>query len=245
MSTTVKTQEQLDKALADKASDIIIDSLAGVWLEVWAAYDSSTVRASGSSTVRAYDSSTVWASGSSTVWAYDSSTVWASGSSTVWAYDSSTVRAYGSSTVRASKYVAVHLFSQQVKLDGGVLIDMTAVDPKKLTDWSDLTGVQPLRGWLTVYKAVDADLRSGQGFQYPIGKTVTDTAWRDDNECRRGLHCSPTAVQAKDHFEGATRFLECKVKAAEVRCIDSSKLKAPSVKVIREVDLFTHKPVKS
>ena len=66
------------------------------------AFDSSTVWAYGSSTVRAFDSSAVWAYGSSAVWAYDSSTVRAYGSATVWAYDFSTVRAYGSSTIKAS-----------------------------------------------------------------------------------------------------------------------------------------------
>jgi hypothetical protein len=118
MSTTVTTQKELNAALADDAvSEIIINSPRGVWLEISddkdkyvRAYGSSTVRASGSSTVTAYDSSTVraygsstvTASGSSTVRAYDSSTVTASGSSTVTAYDSSTVTAYGSSTVTAS-----------------------------------------------------------------------------------------------------------------------------------------------
>jgi hypothetical protein len=104
----VRTQAELDKAIADKVDWIEIRSPAGVWLEVVKndsstvrAYDSSTVTAYGSSTVRAYDSSTVTAYGSSTVRAYDSSTVTAYGSSTVRAYDSSTVTAYDSSTVTA------------------------------------------------------------------------------------------------------------------------------------------------
>jgi hypothetical protein len=104
----VRSQTELNQAVADKVDWIEICSPQGVWIEVRAcdsstvrACDSSTVRAYDSSTVRAYDSSTVRAYGSSTVRAYDSSTVTACDSSTVTAYGSSTVRAYGSSTVTA------------------------------------------------------------------------------------------------------------------------------------------------
>ena len=57
-TTVVRTQSELDKALAANTRLIEIRSPAGVWLEV---------TATGSSTVTAYDSSTVTATGSSTV----------------------------------------------------------------------------------------------------------------------------------------------------------------------------------
>ena len=98
MSTIVKTQQELDAALADGKAVIIIDSPRGVWLTV---SDSATVGASGSATVRA--------SGSATVRAWGSATVEASGSATVEASDSA--------TVRAGRYVAVHLHSQSVMVD--------------------------------------------------------------------------------------------------------------------------------
>ena len=69
--------------------------------QLFFAYDSSTVRTSGSSTVEASGSATVIAYGSSTVQAYDSATVIAYDSATVKASDSVTVRAYGSATVVA------------------------------------------------------------------------------------------------------------------------------------------------
>ena len=107
-TTVVRTQAELDKALAANTRLIEIRSPAGVWLEVTAtgsstvtAYDSSTVTATGSSTVTAYDSSTVRAYDSSTVRACDSSTVTATDSSTVTACDSSTIKTYNSSTVKA------------------------------------------------------------------------------------------------------------------------------------------------
>ncbi len=101
MSTrTVTTQAELDAALAEHVSTIIIDSPRGVWLTI-SDSGSATVRASDSATVRAYDSAAVRASGSATVRAYASATVWAYDSATVAAYGSATVRASGSATVAA------------------------------------------------------------------------------------------------------------------------------------------------
>ena len=56
MSTVVTTQAELDAAITSGASDIIIDSPAGVWLHV---RGSSSVVARGSSSVEAWDSSRV------------------------------------------------------------------------------------------------------------------------------------------------------------------------------------------
>jgi hypothetical protein len=339
--TTVKTQAELDKALAEHAAEIIIDSPTGVWLtitdsgssrveawdsssvEAWEssrvvawessrvvargssrvvargssrvvawgssrveAWESSRVEARGSSRVEAWDSSSVeawessrvvaressrvvawdsssvvargssrvvargssrveaWESsrvearGSSRVEAWGSSRVEARGSSRVVAWGSSSVVAWESSRVEASKYVAVHLHSQRVTMTGtGHVIDMTAVDPQTLTDWLALSGAKTVDGKLRVYKAVDAELASGQGFTYPIGEHLTDKKWRDGHECGGGLHFCPSPSQARDHFAAATRFLLCEVDPAEVRCIDASKLKAPQCWVLSEVDI--------
>ena len=64
MSIIVKTQAELDAAVAAGSQGIIIDSPAGVWLSVGG---SATVQASGSATVEAW--------GSATVRAWDSATV--------------------------------------------------------------------------------------------------------------------------------------------------------------------------
>jgi hypothetical protein len=210
------------------------------------AYDSSTVTAYGSSTVRAYGSSTVRAYGSSTVTAYDSSTVKAYDSSTVRAYGSSTVTAYGSSTVTASDYVAVHLHSSRVRIDGGVVIDVTSVDRTNPKGWRKYHGVASIGTGadreLIVYKAVDKDLKSGRGFPYPIGETVTDPNWRAGDFCGNGLHFSPSPVHASEYFREATRFLKVAVKVSEVSIIDGNslcapKLKARSARVLAEVTI--------
>ncbi len=107
-TVTVKTQAELDQALAAKTPTIYIDSPAGVWLRVDSsgsssvvAWDSSSVVAWDSSSVVARDSSSVVAWGSSSVVAWDSSSVVAWDSSSVEARDSSSVEAWDSSSVVA------------------------------------------------------------------------------------------------------------------------------------------------
>jgi hypothetical protein len=212
---------------------------------------SSSVEARGSSSVEAWDSSSVEAWGSSSVEAWDSSRVeaWGSsrvvawGSSSVVARGSSSVVARGSSSVEASKYVAVHLHSGRATIEGGVVIDITQLDLDGHQDWADYHGVKTEGGELIVYKAVNADLKSGRGFAYPIGETVTDPAWKPGNFCGGGLHFSPSPAQAKVYFTDATRFLKCAVKTDELSIIDGAdtyetpKLKAKSARVLCEVDI--------
>ena len=90
MTTTCTSQAELDAAIAAGESDIVINSPAGVWLDL-----------------RAPKATRVTALGSSTVTARDSS------------------------TVTATAYVAVHLHSGRAKVEGGHIIDVTALD---LTD---------------------------------------------------------------------------------------------------------------
>ena len=90
MTTTVTNQAELDAAIAAGESDIVINSPAGVWLDL------RTPKATR-----------------------------------VTAWGSSTVTAWGSSTVTAAAYVAVHLHSGRAKVEGGHIIDVSALD---LTD---------------------------------------------------------------------------------------------------------------
>ena len=76
---TVTTQAELDAALTNPdhacaTHEIVIDTPAGVWIEVSDDHGQD-VRAFGSSSVHACGSSSVTAFGSSTVTACDSSTV--------------------------------------------------------------------------------------------------------------------------------------------------------------------------
>ena len=203
------------------------------------AWGSSSVEARDSSSVEARDSSRVVAWGSSRVVAWGSSSVEAWDSSSVEARDSSSVEARDSSSVEAGKYVAVHLHSQRVSLSGGVVIDMTRVDPTTLDDWLDLTGVRVADGHVTLYKAADADLMAGRRYRitsYKVGSEVVCPDWRDDSECGGGLHVSPTPSQAAQYADDNPRFLECRVAVEDIRCIDTSKVKCKRLTVVREVD---------
>jgi hypothetical protein len=214
------------------------------------AYDSATVRAYDSATVHAYDSATVRAYGSATVRAYGSATVSASGSATVsaygsatvHAYDSATVSAYDSAAVHAGGTVAVHLHSKRVAVSGGVVIDVTSIDKHTSSSWCEWQGVEVEDGTAIVYKAVTDELKSGQGFAYPIGETVIDPHWAPTDACGAGLHFGPSPAHAERYHDEATRFLACRIRLDEAVGIsgsagDTAKIKARSCDVLYEVDI--------
>ena len=241
----VKTQAELDAALArddidDNTHKIIIDSPAGVWITIGDDHGQD-VWASGSATVEASGSATVRASGSATVEAWGSATVQASGSAIVWAYGSATVQACDSATVEAAPYVAVHLFSARATVTGGVVIDIAALDQNDPRTWCNLQGVTiDDDGNAHLYKAVDDSLTAGHSWTpttYAIGSDPRCDEWLDNNSCGGGLHVCPTARQALDHYAEATRYLEITAPLDSIRPIDATKCKAPTVHVLREVDL--------
>jgi hypothetical protein len=214
------------------------------------AWDSSHVVARGSSHVVAWGSSHVVARGSSHVVAGDSSHVVAGDSSHVEARDSSHVVAgdsshvvaWGSSHVEARKYVAVHLHSQRVELEGGVVIDMTAVDRSDPSTWCELQGVAVVDGVASLYKALDEELTAGHQYHptvYAPGTTVECLDWRDDGECGGGLHFGPTTASSSAYRRDAKRWVRVEVPVSELRPINDSgtpKCKAPRARVVEEVD---------
>jgi hypothetical protein len=215
-TVVVKTQAELDAALANSDVDWIeIRSKAGVWL-----------------TVRASDSATVIASDSATVTAY--------GFATVRAYDSATVRAYDSATVRATPKVAVHLHSGYAKVSGGVLIDHTASLDDPLA-WAAYHGVEvDGEGIATLYKAVRDNWLSSWGTSYEPGSTPEAPDWRDTSECGSGLHFSPSPHQALAYDPDATRFLAAGVDIATLRPLGGGTAKCKAPRVVRacvEVDI--------
>ena len=246
----VKTQKQLDKALETGAEVIHIESERGVWLAVSAsgsatvratgsatvrAYGSATVRATGLATVRACGSATVHASDSATVHAYDSptvhacgsATVRACGSATVRAYDSATVHAYDSATVHATKFVAIHLHSQRVTLNGnGHVIDVTAIDLTNPAQWCEYTGAEVEGDIAYLYKAVNDQWTTERGTIYAPGATPEAPDWDTAPTCGGGLHLCSTPGGALRFNEDATRFVRCGVRLNEMVCLgDKVKVK--------------------
>lgn len=196
------------------------------------AFDDATVESFGNSTVRAW--------GNSTISAYDHATVSAGDNSTVKACGRAYVDAYGSATVKAGPCVPVHVYSKTATCQGGVVIDMTAFNANDPETWCAMHLVEVDEdGQAHLYKALDADLNAGHAYRlthYPIGHVVDDTAnWVDNNKCGGGLHVSPTPWVAKEHYGEASRFVEVMCPVEELRPIDSSKAKAPRLRVLREV----------
>ena len=169
-------------------------------------------------------------------------TVRAFDSATVRAFDSATVHAFGSATVRASTHVAIHRHSVMADVVGGVVIDHTAVDIKDADAWTGYVGASRKAGVVTLFKAVDQELRAGHVFgrptRYGVGDTVTADDWRDDNTCGGGLHASPSTGQAGEYRPRgeASRFLRVEVAVEDLRPISLDKAKARSLRVVAEVD---------
>ena len=94
------------------------------------------------------------------------------------------------------------------------------------------------RGAVTLFKAVDADLKSGRGLVYPLGAEVEPDRWSANGECGAGLHLCATPHNATSYFAGATRWLACRVKVSDLDLIRDhpfDKVKAAKVRVLHEV----------
>ena len=108
------------------------------------ARESSHVVARGASHVVARDASHVVAWDSSHVEAWGSAHVEAWGSAHVVAWGSAHVEARGSAHVVAAAYVAVHLHSARATVEGGHIIDVSALDLKDAVTWGAYTGATML-----------------------------------------------------------------------------------------------------
>jgi len=226
MSTRqVRTQAELDQAIKDRVD--VIELRGDGYFEVGSAsvsaFGSASVRAFGSASVRAFGSASVRASGSASVRAF--------GSASVRAFGSASVSAFDSASVSATACVPVQDHGPATKITGGVIIPIRK--PETMGDWCSYYGVTVARGWATVFKGVDADLKSAYAFEYPIGTEVACTDWAPIEACGRGLHFSPHPFMTEAYCT-PVRYLEVKVKVSECVVL-GDKIKAPRCKVVREV----------
>ncbi|HVM33914.1 MAG TPA: hypothetical protein VM784_01045 [Actinomycetota bacterium] len=230
----VTTQKELDDAVKKgkwvKVRSGRFDAPAG---SVVTAHGSSQVTACGSSQVTAYDSSQVTAYGSSQVTACDSSQVRAC--------DSSQVRAYGSSQVTASKFVALTVQGNRVKVIEGTHV-IRVPEIKGVADWLDYYGLKPTKaGYVTLYKGVDSKFRSSHnGTTYAPGTTVTAPDFNGHSQCGNGLHLCPRPLMTLAYID-AKKFVAVKVKVADIVLIESGaipdKCKVRTCKALHEVDI--------
>ncbi|ROR95491.1 hypothetical protein EDD28_0044 [Salana multivorans] len=199
---------------------------------------SAVLRGSSSAELRDSSSAELWGSSSAVLRGSSSAELWGSSSAELWGF--STAHAHDRSTVKGGTYTAVFIHCARVTVDGGVIIDLTSINQLDPATWVELHADVDDDGMVHPFKAVDGDLYAGHAYyltQYPIGETITDPRWRDDNACGGGLHVSPTPRHARDHYWEAERFLEVVVPLADIRPIDETKIKAESLTILREVDI--------
>jgi hypothetical protein len=162
------------------------------------------------------------------------------GSSRVEARGSSRVEARESSRVEAGNCAAVHLHSARATVKGGVLIDLTKIDLTDPAQWLDYHGVKVTQaGYVTLYKAVLDDWTTGRGAEwtYKPGATVTAADFKPNQIRGQGLHFGVSPAASAAYLTDATRFVAVRVKAADIVPLDD-KCKAPTCKVLHEVDRF-------
>ncbi|OIN79987.1 DUF7666 domain-containing protein [Mycobacterium malmoense] len=238
MPVIVTTQAELDAALASGADEIDIRSQRGVWLEI-SDSGSASVSASDSASVRAFGSASVRAFGSASVSAFDSASVSAFGSASVSAFGSASVSAFGSASVSASKYVAVHLHSQRVTLNGqGQVIDLTGIDFDDPIQWCEFHNVDVTDGIAYLYKAVGDDWKSDYGTSYEPGATPEAPDWKPVAACGNGLHFCAHPHLSLDYKRDATKFVKCGVRIDEIVTL-GDKIKAKRV-VVPCVEVDAH-----
>ena len=243
----VTTQGQLDKALADGHTDLIVDAPDGAWLEI---RHDGLVRLRGSSRAVLRDSSRaeLWGSSRAELWESsravlrESSSAELRDSSRAELWESSRAVLRDSSSAELRKYTCVHVWSKRATLTGpGHIIDMTDLDHTKLEDWLDYNNITVAEdGLLHLFKAVDGNLCSAYSrgeFAYEIGATVKPARWADGHDCGEGIHLCPSPRHARNHFREATRFIEVTCTLEDFRCIDWSKGKARQAVVVQEVDI--------
>jgi hypothetical protein len=169
------------------------------------------------------------------------SVVRAYGSSQVTAYGSSQVRAYDSSQVRASKFVALTVQGNRVKVIEGTHV-IRVPEIEDVADWLDYYGIEPTKaGYVTLYKGVDSEFRSSHnGTTYVPGTTVTAPDFNGHSRCGNGLHLCPRPLLTLAYID-AKKFLAVKAKVADIVLIDSGtipdKCKVRTCKVLHEVDI--------
>jgi hypothetical protein len=146
--------------------------------------------------------------------------------------------------VHASKFVAVHLHSKRVRLDGeGHVIDVTEINLDDSATWCEYKGIEVVDGVAFVFKAVGDDWNSaypvnGKYTSYKPGKKPKAADWEPTFECGKGLHFSPSPGHALYFRDDATKFLKCGVRLDEMVAL-GDKVKAKRV-VVACVEVDVH-----
>ena len=159
----------------------------------------------------------------------------------------SSLRLHDRSSATAGPFVAIHRYSGLATVQGGVLIDLSAVQETDPTAWCEAHGVTVYDGVASLYKATDSDLTAGHGYhstRYDVGSEPVAADFQADHGCGHGLHLSPTAQQATTYRPEAVRWVRVEVPVGEIVPIPSllsgqvAKCKVRTCRVVAEVDVL-------
>ena len=150
---------------------------------------------------------------------------------------------------RVKRQLGVHaiafVHSPDARVSGAHVIDMTGTESHDPEMWAAHTTADVLDGEVVLWKALGADLTSGEEFGRPVkwevGQEVSCDDWNPTPECGGGLHLSPHPYEAIMYREEATRMLKCSATMSDIVPIiynnDSDKCKVKSVRVIAETNM--------
>ena len=135
--------------------------------------------------------------------------------------------------------------SPDAMVSGANVIDMAGTESHDPEMWAAHTTADVLDGEVVLWKALGADLTSGEEFGRPVkwevGQEVSCDDWDPTTECGGGLHLSPHPYEAIMYREEATRMLKCSATMSDIVPIicdnDSDRCKVKSVRVIDETNM--------
>ena len=218
------------------------------------AWGNSSVVAWGNSSVVAWENSSVVAWGNSSVEARENSSVEAWGNSSVVAWGNSSVEARENSSVEAweNSSVEAHCNSQVCDCSRTHKISTSAnarivYNPRNIKEYCENYDVPYNENAVKLYKAVRnrngryfSDRRST--FEYVVGEVATADSLTEDTteECGHGIHMAHIAWAVdygKTWKDLAILEVEADTSGIIVPVNGSGKVRAASVKVLREVPL--------
>ena len=149
MKTRVEVSTQAEFDVQARIGNTLIIVRAGFFI----AWGNSSVEARENSSVEARGNSSVEAWENSSVVAWENSSVVARENSSVVARGNVFVRLFSAIKIKASANVVIMRHGKCKSISGGIKIE--AVKIKTVKDWACFYGTTIVRGFITVYKAVN------------------------------------------------------------------------------------------
>jgi hypothetical protein len=223
--TIVRSQEEFEKALTNKADEIEINGdfegtlTYSPWLYVMENSQPHVV-------------------------------AWANSQPHVEASGNTMLRLTGKLSATARDTCVIYLHNGATCKGGNQFI---AKPIKTAADWLDFYGVKVTRGIAILYKGVDEDFSTRNARRvdifYKPGLAPSAPDWDPEPECGGGLHFSPAPSSTLQFNSDARHFIACPIKVSEIVVHENAdypdKVKAPRLcKPCYEVDRYGN-PVKT